>query len=303
MQVDLSVFADREAMKTFVLRCEDHFRRELSAAVETIVTDREADMILLSGPSCSGKTTATARISGGCTDAGVSVKPVSADDFYRDRQELIAESPDGVPDLETFSALDGELLDGCFARLFSGRPAMLPHFDFVTQRRSGYEVYTKPAGTKLLMEGIQTIYPEFRYLLNSKAISFHGIYVCPRREVCFGELCFSPEELRFMRRVVRDNRTRGAEPGYTCDLWESVVANERRNMQPFSEKFDLQIDSVLGYEPFVIRPFFLAVMEKMPPDHPAWERWGDLVDKVKKLPEIPAEFVPGDSVFREFIGN
>ena len=303
MQIEKTVFESTGLMKEFVLRCEDHFRRELAAAVETIVSDREADMILLSGPSCSGKTTATARISGGCTDAGVTVKPISADDFYRDRAELIAESPDGVPDLETFSALDGELLSGCFSRLFSGRPAMLPHFDFVTQRRDGYEVYSKPAGTKLLMEGIQTIYPEFRYLLNSKNISFHGIYVCPRREVSFGELCFSPEELRFMRRVVRDNRTRGAEPGYTCDLWESVVANERRNMQPFAGKFDLQIDSVLGYEPFVIRAPFLRVMEKMPPDHPAWQRWGDLVDKVRKLPDIPAEFVPDDSVFREFIGN
>lgn len=302
MQIDSSVFVSAAAMEKFVLRCEDHFRRELAAAVETIVSDNDADMILLSGPSCSGKTTAAARISGGCTDAGFTVKPVSADDFYRDRKELIAESQDGVPDLETFSALDGELLDGCFTRLFSGRPALLPHFDFVSQRRDGYEVYEKPVGIKLLMEGIQTIYPEFRYLLDSKGILFHGIYVCPRREVCFGELCFTPEELRFMRRIVRDYRTRGAEPGYTCDLWESVVANERRNMKPFAGKFDLQIDSVLGYEPFVIRTPFLTVMEKMPSDHPAWERWEKLVEKVRKLPDIPAEFVPADSVFREFIG-
>lgn len=288
--------------KEFILSCEENFNRQVTTCAQRILESR-ARFVLLSGPSCSGKTTASSRIVAAFTERGVRVKVVSIDDFYLSRALLEKRAADaGLPiDFDSPSTIDLDGLRDAITALRTGGVAMLPHYSFKTGERDGIDPFCASDADIFLFEGIQAIYPEVLELFGDE--KRFSVYIRPSSSIAAGGELFESHELRFARRLVRDYRYRSASPDTTFMLWEGVRANEHRYLEPFEYQVDFRIDSTMGYEPAMIRPFYLSCLERVAPESLYYEKARRLMQEYDHVAPLSSDALPDDSIFREFIGK
>ena len=289
-------FSSEAEMKLYISECEENYYSQIKSATEKICKDNSIKFILLSGPTCSGKTTTAGIIKKELTTSGKKVKVISLDDFYHSREYVNGNDID----FESAEALDVSYLSECINNISKNREAKLPIFDFVSGRCSEYESFTSSDDTVILFEGIQALYPEISSLIpaeNRKIVfvnMFNDFYAYNR--------AFTREEIRFWRRMIRDYKFRGASPDTTLKLWKNVVKNEKKNIIPNIPMADVKIDSFLPYEINVIGRFLINDISY----YPSNKREMRLLETFKQvfdpIPQIPYELVPKNSVFREFIG-
>lgn len=286
----------------FVAECEASFFRQVDDCADEILA-RGSRFIALSGPTCSGKTTASERICNEFASRGIRVKTISIDDFYIARDILLKRAEEsGTPiDFDSPATIDMALLASCVEKLRRGEVVELPKYNFV---KGCYEAFTPFCGQEadiFLFEGIQAIYPGVREILEQEDLV--SVFIRPSSSIQAGGELFESHELRFARRLVRDFRFRGAKPEYTFVLWEGVRANEKKHIEPFEASVDMAIDSTMVYEPAVIRDSFVGDLKLVPKDNPYYEKAQALIREYDHIPSIPTRFVPKNSIFREFIGQ
>ena len=208
----------------------------------------------------------------------------------------------GIPlDYDSPSTIDLDLFGKVVADIEDGGTVTLPRFDFKTGKRVGFETIRMTDGDVFLFEGIQAVYPELvAYLAGRRYCS---LFISVEHPIACGDAVFAPEELRFMRRLVRDARTRGASAEFTFSLWNGVLENERTHIYPNRGNVDQYIDSAMAYEVSVIKPQVLALLDTLPAGSLYRQEAIALRKKLKDVPVIDPEFVPAESVFREFIGE
>lgn len=294
-------FSSEEEIRKYVDECEAAYRAEVSAACAYAAAG--GSIITLAGPTCSGKTTTALILDGDFLAMGKTLHTISIDDFYFDRDFLIERSKakgEGV-DYDSPSTIDLALFGKVVADIEDGGTVTLPRFDFKTGTRVSMETIDITDGDVFLFEGIQAVYPELtRHLAGH---NFTSLFISVEQPLLCGSVIFDTRELRFMRRLVRDARTRGAGAEFTCSLWDSVTANEDLHIYPNLGNVHCRIDSLLPYEVSVIKPFVLALLETLSPESAYRAQADALREKLKDVPVIDAKFVPRDSVFREFIGE
>lgn len=290
----------------FVLSCEKKFDVRLKHAL-TRITDEalsyeRRSIVTLSGPSCSGKTTTAGKLISEISSMGKRVFIISFDDFFRSieherhGEKVKAESFD----FDSVSAIDIGYLSECVEGIMEGEKVYLPFFDFVTQKRCRYEMFDPKGYDVIVFEGIQAMYPDVRRLFgNSRYVS---LFISTCDGVILDGIKFSGRELRFIRRIVRDEKFRAAEPSFTLNIWKGVTENEDRNILPYAEFADETVNSALGYEVCVIKKHFFRLLDRIDSKTPFYAEVCDIADKMNKLPDISDSYVPSDSVFREFIG-
>ncbi len=293
-----TIFKNDEELRTFVLRAEEHYKKQVLDIAECVADDKDVRFLTLAGPSCSGKTTTSYILEHEFEKRGLSTKIISIDDFYRSRYDI---ADDEKPDYESITAIDLELFQACVNQILNGETTMLPVYDFISGVRSEYVPYTPAENEIIIFEGIQAIYPEILATLPKR--STRSIFISVDEDVMAYGTIFEKREVRFLRRLVRDYLFRSATPERTLELWDGVVANEDKNIFPYEDNADFIINSFLPYELGVIKPYVLNRLSYDLKNEREKVLYEALANEFTNIVEIPSRFVPHDSVFREFIGK
>lgn len=290
-------FADRTEEKRLIRSSERQYRNQLRKIALALSDDLDVYFLMLTGGSCSGKSTSSVLLKKELEKRGRRVVVVSIDDFYRDREEIAAEL---TPDYESVSAIDLDYFVSCAYAVQSGHDVLIPQYDFQLGRRDGFIPYSPQKNDLIVFEGIQAAYPEILGVFPHKRV--RTAYIGVNEDLRIGDTFFEAREIRFMRRLVRDFRTRNSSVSQTMGLWGQVIRNEERNILPNVKNASYTVNSLMAYEVNVIKPFLLN--EKMYDFSVEKERdlFGYWTKKLETVNEIPADLVPKNSVFREFIG-
>jgi len=295
-----SAYESPEKARAFVFTCENDFEGRLDIIAESVVSNRELKIIALSGPSCSGKTTTANKLISELESRGRQVHVVSIDDFFYDREKLdkLAEET-GKLDYDSIKTIDFDAFVECVEEIFRDGKTHVPKFDFNEGRRVGYVEYSALDEDIFIFEGIQAIYPEIM-----KVLSAHpsvSICICVMSAIEIDGIRFEPNEIRFMRRLVRDYHFRSTSPELTMELWDSVRANEDDNIFPYIDNVDMQIDSTLAFELSMLKPYLEKILSEVPKTSEFSERAKAILEKIKGIQALPRDYISKNSLYNEFI--
>ena len=302
MKVNLQNYKDEHETREYIAVCESEFESQLTYAAERVLSMPGLRTVTLSGPSCSGKTTTAKKLIGSIEAAGRRAHVVSIDDFYKDRADTVMKrtaTGELKPDYETIASIDLDTFSDFADRLGRGGEMRVPVFDFNTGCRASVREFTVEEGDIVILEGIQAIYPEITSrICEGENISVH---ISVGEPINVGGNVFEPHEVRLLRRLVRDYNYRSASPELTFYLWDEVRQNEIENIEPYTGGCDILINSLLSYEIGVIKPYLLRVLSEYAPGGQYSDIAARIAESVRGIIPIPLEYVPKESVFREFL--
>ena len=267
-----------------------------------IASDDKKKFIMIAGPSSSGKTSFANRLSIQLIAKGRKPHPLSLDDYYVDR-EFCPKHPDGSFDFECLESIDVKLFNEDMNRLLKGEAVDMPSFNFKTGKREyrGRKL-TLGADDILVIEGIhglndrlsQLIPPEHKF----------KIYISALTQLNIDEHNpLSTTDERLIRRIVRDARTRGTNAMETIAMWPSVRKGERENIFPFQEQADVMFNSALVYELAVLKVYAEPLLFGIERDCPEYLEAKRLLKLLDYFLPMPADGIPNNSLFREFVGG
>lgn len=261
----------------------------------------EKRVILIAGPSSSGKTTSSKRLSIQLLAHGLQPFPLELDNYFVDRDDTPLDS-EGHFDFEHIDALNRARLNSDIRRLIAGERVQLPHFDFVNGTSvPGDEVQLR-SDQIIILEGIHGLNPAL--LEEIPSANTFRIYISALTQLNLDrQNRVSTTDTRLLRRIVRDARTRGYTPQETISRWESVRLGEKRYIFPYQENADVMFNSALVYELAALKPLAEPLLRQVPfstPEHIEVKR---LLALLEWFLPISSEFIPDNSIIREFIGN
>ena len=269
---------------------------------ENIAEKKEVKFVLIAGPSSSGKTTFSRRLSIQLAAQGRTPYPISLDDYYLNRVDC-PKNPDGSYDFETIEALDLKLLNQDLSKLLAGEEVELPRFNFNTGMREykGDKVKLGPDDI-LIFEGIHGL--SDRISGDLPAESKFRIYISALTALNVDDHNRIPTtDGRLLRRIVRDYRTRNASARETIGMWPSVRKGEESYIFPNQENADVMFNSALPYELSVLKTYAEPLLFQIPEDAPEYLEAKRLLKFLDYFLATPSEDVPNNSILREFIGG
>lgn len=258
-------------------------------------------VVLLSGPSSSGKTTTSNLLCDYLKEHGVDAFVVSLDDFYRGRDQA-PRLPDGSYDYESPQALDLDLLAACIQQLLAEGRTRLPRYDFKSGKRAEeWRELTLPRRSVVIFEGIHALHPSLRNRLPKKHVKrvlVHtaSIFVHGR------QTSISQRQLRLIRRIVRDDRHRGTSAAQTLSMWPQVAHGEENYLFPYTDLAEMVIDTTHAFEPGMMAARLLPLLEQVPADHPQYAAVTALQKALEEVSPVSYDLLPADSVLQEFLG-
>ena len=278
----------------------DHRLRELADTICRQASSRP--IVLISGPSGSGKTTTACRLEQIMDAAGYESHTLSMDNYYADgtRNKDIVDQF-GNPDYESPLRLDTDLLNTQLEQLARGEEVELPEFDFTAQkqRKSGKMLRRKPHEL-IIMEGIHALNPDVIGSAHDTAVR---IYLSVRTRITQDDRRLHPSLIRFARRLIRDSRTRGRAPEESCKMLSSISRGENLYIMPYKHFADHELDTFMCYELSVYRPYILDTVRLLAETAPADSGISMLRDFLEQLTPVETEWIPEQSLVREFIGG
>jgi uridine kinase len=289
------------AIKELIKRCDESFEKRLHYIADKIYADG-VRLISLSGPTCSGKTTAAAMLALRLSEHGKSVHIISIDDFYFDREYLHELSlSKGLPniDYDSVDTIDLSALENFVEEMYSSDEVSCPVFDFKSGRRIGEKRISATDDDLFIFEGIQAIYPEVTALF--AAHGYVSVYIAPQSSIFVGESEFTPNEIRLLRRIVRDTNFRGADVEFTLRLWESVRQNEDKNIFPFVDGCTYKIDSTQEYELHILKPFLENMLAPIDVSSKYYALTRRILKRLSGVVSADATLIGKDSLYREFV--
>ncbi len=291
-------------IKTFIRMNEDLQHRKISQTADMISERGSVKVVLIAGPSSSGKTTFSYRLAIQLRLLGFNPIRISLDNYYLSR-DLAPRDIDGKPDLEALEALDLPLFRSNLKDLYSGKEVDLPRFDFKNggQRYFKGDKISLAKNTILVIEGIHALNPSLLPNLDPK--TFFKIYISALTQLNLDDHNrISTTDNRILRRIVRDNRTRSTTAQMTLEMWPSVERGEARHIFPYQNQANIMINSALEYELAVLKSYAEPLLKTVKPDayetYPVARR---LLRFLENVYPIPSNLVPTDSLLREFIGG
>ncbi|MDY6351740.1 MAG: nucleoside kinase [Lachnospiraceae bacterium] len=288
--------------KEIILMQEAFMEERIGALASEIAQDSNRKFVMIAGPSSSGKTTFSKRLSIQLKARGLSPHAVSLDNYYLDH-DLMPVDENGQRDFEALECLDIEQFNSDMTRLLKGEQVTLPIFDFVAQKRAPEGIRMQLSDNDVLvLEGIHGLNDKLSYSLPKE--SKYKIYISALTQLAIDEHNpLSTTDGRLIRRIVRDARTRGTTARETIAMWDSVHRGEKKNIFPFQESADAMFNSALIYEMAVLKIYAEPLLYGIPSDcreHTEAKRLLKLLDYF--LP-MPTENIANTSLIREFIGG
>jgi uridine kinase len=298
-----SKIADRNFLD-YIRISEAHQARKLSQIAEKIYSKHDKiKMILIAGPSSSGKTTSAKRLSIELMVLGLNPIAVSLDDYYRGT-EATPKDENGEPDYECLEALDVPYLNEQLQALYRGEEITLPVYDFKSGERktTGGKKIRLDSQNVLIVEGIHGLNDALTYSIDRD--TKFKIYISALTQLNLDDHNRIPtSDNRLLRRMVRDSQFRGMQAAGTIKMWPKVQAGERKYIFPFQDTADATFNSALDYELSVFKYFADPLLKAVKPGMNEYAEAIRLLSFLENFTPIPPEYVPGTSILREFIGG
>lgn len=299
---DLNEKSDEE-VREIIIKSEELQRKEINEIAQKIV-DAERRIVLVAGPSSSGKTTFAKKLCAKIGEiSGVEPLYLGTDDYFIDRKDLPV-LPDGTQDFEGLNAIDLKLFDQHMLDLLAGKEVDIPEYDFIDGVKKYGKRIVKPLKNQtMVIEGIHSLNDALTTSI--PASNKFKVYISPLTRVSIDKHNrISTADARMFRRMVRDYQFRDRSAVTTIKDWPSVRAGETNNIFPYSSMADVVFNSSLVYETALLKHYARPLLEEITEDMPEYEEAKRLLDFTNCFREIDlADAVPQDSILREFIGK
>lgn len=283
---------------------EAFHEKKLSTVADTIALNVEhgGRMVLISGPSSSGKTTTAKRLGIHLQVLGLDPVLISLDDYFVNRTDT-PKDENGEYDYEALEAIDIAQFNKHLEELFAGKSVAIPRYDFISGTRKWHDhPLTLSPSSILIVEGIHALNPALTPVID-EALKFK-IYVSCITSVAMDNLSrISTSDNRLLRRLTRDYTQRGKNAIETLSGWSSVRRGEERHIFPYQEEADIIINSSLFYEISVIRAFAEPILHEVPNTVPEYDQARRLLRFLDNFAPISPTEIPPTSILREFIGG
>lgn len=298
----LNKIIKNEDIKDYILMDEALHEKKIAKIADQIAQNKNIKVILIAGPSSSGKTTFAKRLELELKLNGIKPKTISVDNYFVEREDTPRDE-DGNYDFEEIKAIDTKLLNNDLLKLLDGKEIDMPTFNFHEGKKE-YKGNTMSLDKDevLIMEGIHCLNDELTFLI-PKEQKFK-IYIS-----CLTVLNIdyynriSTTDTRLIRRIVRDNQFRGYSAMHTLKMWPSVNKGEAKNIFAYQEEANVMFNSSLIYELSVLKNYALPLLKKITPKDIEYSEAKRLTSMLEYFESIPSELVPNNSLLREFIGG
>ena len=280
--------------------CEREYQQRLERASARI-REAGAHIIMLTGPSGTGKTTTSHRLAAQLRADGVPCKVISLDNFFLGSEHYPV-LPDGTKDYECPETLDMPLINETLNQLYLKGFAELPIYDFKNERRADYTEHVELEGGVCIVEGIHALNPELTRILPKGEV--YRIYAGLREEYSSdGVRAINTRDIRLCRRLLRDAVNRGHGPEQTLEMWHKVLDGDDKYIRPYKDDADLILDTSHTYELGIIAGLVADAEKLVDPGYHKAKLWYDTIRRFDEVTKLPKSLIPADSMLCEFYGK
>ena len=301
---DLSGMIEHKKLRNFI-RVNEALHEAAIHKIAKNIHEQNKHIVLVAGPSSSGKTTFSGRLGVHLQMYGHACRRISMDDFFINRDEMPLQV-DGTKDYDSIDALDLKLLSDTLTGLLNGEEVFMPNFDFA----SGTKDYMTPPtslapGEIIIMEGIHGLNPQVCEMLPADEI--YKIFASALTVLNLDDHNrIRTTDVRLLRRIVRDNQFRGYPPETTLEMWPRVRSAEEKYIFPYQENADSMFNTALQYELPILKLYAYKLLMDVPSSSPNYLLSRRLIKVLNYLPDVDEEVlneIPPLSLLREFIGG
>ena len=282
---------------SFVRHCEFEYESRIYAAAKEILASGKK-IVMLTGPSASGKTTTSNKIAEKLRTMGKNSQVLSMDNFFKNPEDY-PRLADGTKDYENVQAVDIQLMDRCLKEIIATGKSVMPEFDFKTERRIENAIEVDVGDGILIVEGIHALNPVVLGELPRDAV--FTIYAGLREEYSHqGQRVLPTRDIRMVRRMIRDFKHRGHSPEKTISMWQSVCDGEDKYIKPFKPNADLLLDTSFSCEILVMNSALKNLSAGLADDSPESEKLNALLKVFNNCDFIPEGYLHTNSMLKEF---
>ena len=300
---DLNRAVSKAEVCELVNLAEAHYDGQLAKIAEDIASSKKSiKVVLIAGPSSAGKTTTSKKLDIYLRSKGFITHPIALDDYFTDMDKRALDA-NGKPDFESIRAIDTDLFNKHLTQLLDGKKVSLPTFNFVLGKREFNGNYLQ-LGEKdiIIIEGLHALNDKLTMSIDKN--QKYKIYISPLTQLNIdNHTHVHTSDIRKIRRICRDNKTRGFGARETLRMWPDIKAGERENIFKFQNDVDTVVNSSLIYEIGVLKTYVEPLLFNVSEDDPEYPEALRLINFLRNFLPIPSDDVPSDSVLREFIGG
>ncbi len=299
---DLNNLISNREVKGFIESCELHFTDEIKKASDKIIRNNDKKFVMIAGPSSSGKTTTTRVLGAYLRSKGYDPICLSTDDYFVERIDTPKDEY-GNYDFECLNAIDTKTFNEDLMKLLKGEEVNIPTYNFVTGKREYHSHYIKlEENSIILIEGLHSLNDDLTPGIPDRYK--YKIYLSPFIPLNIDRHNYiSTLDLRLIRRIIRDNRTRGYTVSEVIEKWQSVRNGEEKYIFPFTHQADTIINTALPYELGVLKVYAEPLLLSIDTDSKYYEEARRLLKFLRSFYSITSEYVSKSSILREFIGG
>ncbi len=299
---DLNDCISHGGMQQLIMTQEALQERKVAEIAQRIAADKSKKFIMIAGPSSSGKTTFSHRLSIQLMAAGLKPHPIAVDNYFVER-ELTPKDENGEYNFECLEAIDIELFNTQMCALLAGETVEIPRFNFKTGKKEyNGDFLTLGEEDILVIEGIHCLNDRLSHSLPRE--SKFKIYISALTQLNIDEHNRVPTtDGRLIRRMVRDARTRGASAAKTISMWPSVRRGEEENIFPYQEEADVMFNSALIYELSVLKQYAEPILFGIDRNAKEYQEAKRLLKFLDYFVGVDSSYIPENSLLKEFIGG
>ena len=298
---DLNEMLSKGKWNDLIFMSEALYNKNLLDIAKTIATNKDIKMVLIAGPSCSGKTTTSKKLAMFLESEGLNPVALSVDDYFKERIETPVDE-NGFKDYESIDAIDTNLFNEQLNKLINGEEVVIPTYNFIKgEKEYKNKLKLKETGI-LIIEGLHSLNDELTKTIPSN--NKYRIYISPLTSLNLdNHNRLNTTDNRLLRRIVRDNLTRGYNASDTLESWQRVRKGETKYVFPYQDKSDIVLNTSLIYEMNVLKVYAEPLLFSVDSSDPNYMEAIRLVNLLRMILPMPSTSIPLDSVMREFIGN
>lgn len=300
---DLNEYVSTGDYDELIRISEAYFDSQLADVADMIKDNSNIKLVLIAGPTSSGKTTTSKKLEVYLRSKGIMTHQISIDDYFYDRSSTPKDA-NGDVDYESLRAIDVNAFNKDLSRLLLGERVLLPEYNFVAGKREYKKKWLqlKSDNDILIIEGLHGLNEELTMLIERR--HKFKIFLSPLTQLNIDNHSrIHTSDTRILRRIVRDNRFRGYSATDTIKQWKKVREGERKYIYPYQDEADAIINSALTYEWGVLKTYAEPLLFSVKESEDVYPEALRLINFLRNFLPIPSEEVPNDSVLREFIGN
>ena len=299
---DFNIAVDRGFSTDLINISEALQEKKIAKIAEQIAERKDVKIVLLAGPSSSGKTSTCKRLSIQLVTCGKKPLQISLDDYFVDREKT-PKQPNGDYDYESICSLNLDLFNQQLNELLEGKEVQLPRYNFIEGKSEmSDKVLKMEENNVLVIEGIHALNPMLTSKIDNKHI--FRLYASALTSILLDEHNYIPTtDNRLLRRIVRDAKTRGCDARETIRRWPSVREGEHKWIFPYQENADAVFNTAMLFELAVLKNQAEPMLERVPEDCPEYSEAHRLIKFLKYIPKVPDMHIPPTSLLREFLGG